>query len=215
LELESEVEKVSENVEVQDIEQERANYSIWLDKNSFRIVLVSTFTALAIVLGYLLAHITNIELFTLTIFLSGFILGKRDGMIVGFLSSFIFCLFNPYGAYLPLFAFQLTHYTLTGLLGALIKQFLSDRKVLREKKEFYTVSMMILFGALGAIITTSFQVLASLVGVLMSYGTIEAFVPYFFSPTAIPFTIIHIIGNTLGFIFILPGLIQLINKMLY
>ena len=216
MELESEVKKASEKVEVLDIEQERANYSIWLDKSSFRIALVSTFTALATVLGYLLNQFINIELCTLTIFLSGFILGKRDGMIVGFLSSLIYCFFNPWGASpLPLLAFQLTHYSLTGLVGALTKQFLRDREVLKDKKEFYTVSMMILFGALGAIITTSFQVLASLVDVLMSYGTIGAFVPYFFSPTAIPFTIIHIIGNTLGFIFILPGLIQLINKMLY
>ena len=209
------IKEVKEVVDIVDLEREIEVHSVWLEKKSFRIAIVSTFTALAIVLGYALASLTNIEVFTLTIFLSGFTLGKRDGMIVGFLSSFIFCLFNPYGAYLPLFAFQLTHYTLTGLLGALTKQFLRDRKVLRDKKEFYTVSIMILFGSLGFIITTSFQVLASLVDVLMNYGTIEAFVPYFFSPTAFPFTIVHLIGNTLGFIFILPGLIQLVQKMVY
>ena len=210
-----EPQSIKEVVDIVDLERETEIHSVWLEKKSFRIAIVSTFTALAIVLGYALASLTNIEVFTLTIFLSGFTLGKRDGMIVGFLSSFIFCLFNPYGAYLPLFAFQLTHYTLTGLLGALTKQFLRDRKVLRDKKEFYTVSIMILFGSLGFIITTSFQVLASLVDVLMNYGTIEAFVPYFFSPTAFPFTIVHLIGNTLGFIFILPGLIQLVQKMVY
>ncbi|MFX1378110.1 MAG: ECF transporter S component [Promethearchaeota archaeon] len=214
MELESEIKKASETVEIIKTEQEKVNHSIWLERSSFRIVLISIFTALAINLGYLLIHFTNIELFTLTIFLSGFTLGKRDGMIVGFLSSLIFCFFNPYGAYLPLLAFQLIHYTLTGLLGALTKQLLRDRKVIRDKKEFYTVSMMILFGALGAIITINFQVFASLVDVLIKYGTIEAFVPYFFNPSAFPFTIIHIIGNTLGFIFILPGLIQLINKLL-
>ena len=207
------VKEVKEVVEIVDLEKE--NSSVWLEKKSFRIALISTFTALGIVLGYLLAYIPNIELFTLTIFLSGYILGKRDGMIVGFLSSLIFCFFNPIGAYLPLFAFQLTHYTLTGLVGALTNQFLSDRKVLREKKDFYTVPMMFLFGSLGFIITTSYQVFASLVIVLVEFGTIEAFVPYFFNPVAIPFTIIHLVGNTLGFIFILPGLIQLVQKMVY
>ncbi|MFX1389864.1 MAG: ECF transporter S component [Promethearchaeota archaeon] len=215
MELESEVKEASEEVEVIDIEHERANHSIWLDKSSFRIALVGTFTALATVLGYLLYEIPNIELFTLTIFLSGFILGKRDGMIVGFISSLIFCFFNPYGTYLPLLAFQLTHYTLTGLVGAFTKQFLRDRKIFRDKKEFYTVSLMIFFGSLGFTITTSFQVFASLVDVLVSYGTIEAFVPYFFNPAAFLFTIVHLVGNTLGFIFVLPGLIQLINKILY
>lgn len=196
-------------------EGERETHSVWLERKSFRLTLISIFSALSITLGYVLIELTNIELVTLMIFLSGFIMGKRDGMIVGFLSSFIFCLFNPYGAYLPLFAFQLTHYTLTGLLGALTKQFFNDRKLLGEKKEFYTISIMILFGTLGFSITASFQVFASLVDVLVNYGTITAFLPYFFNPVAFPFTIIHIVGNTLGFIFILPGLIQLFQKFFY
>lgn len=118
------IKEIKEVVEIVDLEREKENHSVWLERRSFRIVLVSTFTALGIVLGYLLAYIPNVELFTLTIFLSGFILGKRDGMIVGFLSSLIFCFFNPIGASpLPLLAFQLTHYTLTGLIGALTKDF--------------------------------------------------------------------------------------------
>ena len=209
------IKELKGKVEVVDLEIEKENYSVWLEKKSFRIALVSIFTALAIVLGYLLAYIPNVELFTLTIFLAGFILGKRDGMIVGFLSSLIFCFFNPFGSYLPLLAFQLTHYTLTGLIGAFTKDLLNNRKFLRNNNDLYTISMMIILGTLGATITISFQVFASLVDVLMNYGTIEAFVPYFFNPFAIPFTIIHIIGNTLGFIFILPGLIQLVQKMVY
>ncbi|GAG04522.1 unnamed protein product, partial [marine sediment metagenome] len=114
---------------------------------------------------------------------------------------------------LPLLAFQLLHYTLTGLIGAFTKDLLKNRKFLRNKNDFYTISMMIILGFLGAIITISFQVFASLVDVLLYFGTIEEFGPYFL--TGIPFTIIHIIGNTLGFIFILPGLIQLVQKMVY
>jgi uncharacterized membrane protein len=208
------IEDTEDKINLHDLEIEKENHTVWIEKRSFRITLVSTFTALGVVLGYLLAYIPNIELFTLTIFLSGFILGKRDGMIVGFLSSLIFCFFNPIGASpLPLLAFQLTHYTLTGLIGAYTKQLLKNRKVMRNSNDFYTISMMILLGALGAIITISFQVFSSLVDVLLYFGTIEEFVPYFL--TGIPFTIIHIIGNTLGFIFILPGLIQLVLKMVH
>ena len=91
-----------------DLEREKENNSVWLEKKSFQIAIVSTFAALAIVLGYLLVSFPNIELFTLTIFLSGFILGRREEMLVGFLSSLIFCFFNPIGASpLPLLAFQL------------------------------------------------------------------------------------------------------------
>ena len=208
------IKEVKDSVEIVDLEIEKENHSVWLEKKSFRIALVSTFTALGIVLGYLLAYIPNIELFTLTIFLSGFILGKRDGMIVGFLSSLIFCFFNPIGASpLPLLAFQLTHYTLTGLIGAFTKDLLKNRKFLRNNNDLYTISMMIILGILGAIITISYQVFSSLVDVLSYFGTIEEFGPYFL--TGIPFTIVHITGNTLGFIFILPGLIQLVQKMVY
>ena len=51
-----------------------------------------------------------------------------------------------------------------------------------------------------------------MVDVLSFFGTIDEFIPYFL--TGIVFTVTHIIGNTLGFIFILPGLIQLTYKML-
>ncbi len=200
------------NNESEENEIERENSSVWLEKESFRIALISTFTALAIVLGYLLAYIPNIELFTLTIFLSGFILGKRDGMIVGFLSSLIFCFFNPLGASpLPLLAFQLTHYSLTGLLGALTNDVLNKRSFFTFDEDLYKVPVMVIFGILGAIITISFQVFSSLVNVFTFYDSIEEFLPYFV--IGIPFTITHIIGNTLGFIFILPGLIYLVHNM--
>ena len=214
MELESEVKKTSEKVEVLDIEQERITHSIWLERNSFRIALISTFTALAIVLGYLLAYIPNIELFTLMIFLSGFILGKRDGMMIGLLSSFIFCYFNPFGSSpLPLLAFQLFHYSITGFLGALTNDLLQRKKSFKPSEDLYKFSIMALLGIIGALITANFQIFSSIIYVLSFLGSLNEFLPYFLTGSI--FTAIHIIGNTLGFIFILPGLIQLIRKMLY
>ncbi|MFW9876099.1 MAG: hypothetical protein ACFFG0_23600 [Candidatus Thorarchaeota archaeon] len=208
------VQKAKESAEISNLERGDNNYSVWLEHKSFRIALISTFTALGLVLGYLLAYIPNIEVFTLTNFLSGFMLGKRDGMIVGFLSSLIFCFFNPLGASpLPLLAFQLTHYTLTGLLGALTNEFLNKQSFFTIDDDLYKIPVMVIFGILGASITISFQIFSSLVDVLSYFGTIDEFLPYFL--TGIPFTITHIIGNTLGFIFILPGLIQIVHKMLY
>ena len=200
--------------EIKVVDQEISNDSTWLERKSFRIVLVSTFSALAIVLGYLLAYIPNIELFTLTIFLSGFILGKRDGMIIGFLSSFIFCFFNPLGASpLPLLTFQLIHYSITGLIGALTSDLLQKKVSFELNDDLYNLTVIIIFGVIGALITVSFQFFSSLVDVLSYFGTVDEFLPYFL--TGIIFTAVHIIGNSLGFIFILPGLIQLIKKMIY
>jgi uncharacterized membrane protein len=200
--------------EIEELDQEIPNQATWFERKSFRIVLISTFSALAVVLGYLLAYFLNLELFTLMIFLSGFILGKRDGMIIGFLSSFIFCFFNPFGSSpLPLLAFQLTHYSITGLIGGLTSDLLKRKSLFKSDEDLYNVSVMALFGVIGALITTNFQIFSSIIHVLSFLGTFNEFVPYFLS--GVIFTGIHIVGNTLGFIFILPGLIQLINKMLY
>ncbi|MFW9999443.1 MAG: ECF transporter S component [Candidatus Hodarchaeota archaeon] len=214
MELKPEADLTNENIEILETEQERVKDTIWFNRSSFRIALISTFTALTIVLGYLLIQLPNIELFTLMIFLSGFILGKRDGMIVGLLSSFIFCYFNPFGSSpLPLLAFQLIYYSITGLLGAFTSNLLQNKKLFKYEEDFYNFRVMVLFGTIGALITINFQIFSTIIHVLSFLGTLNEFLPYFLSGSV--FTIVHIIGNTLGFIFILPGLIQLINKMLH
>jgi uncharacterized membrane protein len=213
LEFKSDFKTESETVGVIQTEQEKENGSVWIQRASFRIALISSFTALTIVLGYMLAYIPNIELFTLFVFLSGFILGKRDGILVGFLSSFIFCYINPFGSSpIPLFIFQLVHYSLTGFIGGVLKGLNQEKNVFKDGGDFYKPSLMIIFGLIGALITSSFQVISSIIHVLSFLGTLNEFLPYFLS--GIAFTVIHIIGNTLGFIFILPGLIQLINRLL-
>ena len=71
-------------------EREIETHSVWLEMYSFRLALISIFSALSIVLAYMLNPFPNIELLTLMIFLSGFIMGKKEGLIVGLISSFIY-----------------------------------------------------------------------------------------------------------------------------
>lgn len=195
---------------------ENYNGSIWLEKKTFRLVLISTFSALAVVLGYALAYIINIELFTLMIFLGGFILGKRDGLIVGFFSSFIYCFFNPVGPppSILFFAFQLYHYSLTGFLGGLSSDYFKKKDFFKLGEDLYVFPVMIRFGLIGALITVNFQFFSYLIDAFLFFlgGNLGGFSSYFLS--GIPLLITHIIGNTLGFIFLLPGLILLIHKIL-
>ncbi len=207
------VEKKPENVE-----SEKINESIWLDKISFKIALLSTFTALAVVFGYLLAYIPNIEIFTLTIFLSGFILGNRWktvwlGMIVGFLSSIIFTFFNPLGASPPLlYLYQVVHYSITGLSGGLVRQFLNGKKYFKPEEDLYNYQVIVLFGLAGGIITFIFDILSTLFGGFVVSVTIDYFIATYL--LGIVFTTIHLVGNVLIFVFILPGLIQVITKLI-
>ncbi|TXT67278.1 MAG: conserved membrane protein of unknown function [Promethearchaeota archaeon] len=194
--------------------EEEYVHSVWLKKFSFRIALLSMFSALAVVLGYTLAGIPNVELFTLMIFLGGFIMGYKEGVLIGLLSSSIFIFFNPYGVSpLPLLTYQIIHYGLVGLAGALTHWFLKNKKYFKPKEDLYVWQILLLFAFIGAIITIAYDLISTVIGALVIYGNLDTFVPYFLS--GIFFTTVHEVGNTLGFIFMLPGLIQLLHKLLY
>ena len=196
-----------------DSEIEKSNHLILIRKRSYRIALLSTFSALAVVLGYMLAYLPNIELFTLMIFLSGFILGKREGLIVGLLSASIFTFFNPLGASPPpLFIYQLFHYSLTGLSGGLTKDFLSEKEYFHPREDLYIFRVMVIFGIAAAILTFTYDILSTAIGGFLVSISVEYFITTYM--TGIIFTIVHFIGNILGFVFLLPGLIQLIIKLL-
>ncbi len=194
---------------------ERENISTWLEKPTFKIAILSTFAALAVVFGYMLAFIPNIEIFTLTVFLSGFILGKKEGLIVGLLSSMIFTFFNPIGSSvvaLPLFLYQIAHYSLTGLLGGFLRQYFNKREYFKPKDDLYIFPILVILGLTGALITFFYDILSTFFGAMLFSQSVEYFLTTYLS--GIIFTTIHLIGNVLGFIFILPGLIQLIIKLL-
>lgn len=189
------------------------SYTLWLDRSSFRIALFSSFTALAIVLGYLLAFLPNIEVFTMMLFLSGFILGKRDGFLIGAMSSFIFCFFNPLGTSpLPLLMLQMGYYSSVGLAGGVSSSFLSGKEFFNPEKDLYVVPTLVFFGLVAFLLTLTFDVLSTVILALSVFGNLDAFLPnYLFG---LPFSIIHLVNNVLLFIFVLPALISIIYNML-
>ena len=183
----------------------------WMEKKSSKIVLISMFTALSVVIGYMLALIPNIEIFTLMIFLSGFVLGRKYGLIVGFFSSLIFTLFNPLGpSPIPLLTVQLIYYSIVGFLGGFAKNFMLKKDYFKPKQDLYVFKILVIFALFGAVMTFSFDLISTFVDSIF-YGI--PFIPYYLS--GIIFTTLHLVGNTLGFIFILPALIQLTYKLLY
>ena len=200
------------------IETEKINNSEWLERRAtllspLSISFIAILTALSVVLGYLLAFIPNIEVFTLMIFLSGFMMSKKEGAIIGFLSALIFTFFNPYGpSPPPLFLYQLIHYSTTGVLGGLTKDFLRNKKYFKPTEDLYIFRIMLLFGFLGAVITFVFDILSTLFGGFMVSITIDYFIASYL--LGIVFTTVHLIGNVLVFVFLLPGLIQVIIKLI-
>ncbi|MGV9171728.1 MAG: ECF transporter S component [Promethearchaeia archaeon] len=194
-------------------EAETETDPLWLKKKSFRFTLMAIFTALTVVLGFLLVYLPNIQLVFVMLFLSGFIMGKKDGAVIGFMSSFLFCFFNPLGASpLPLLAIQISYYGSIAIIGAFTRSFLENKSYFQPKNDLFKTKILILFGVLGGSITFIFDILTTLLHALVFFGTLEAFWPtYLFG---ISFTTVHLIANILLFIFVLPALIQTIYKML-
>jgi hypothetical protein len=64
--------------------------------------------------------IPNLEVLTLVVFLSGVLLGARDGALVGTLTMVVYSLLNPYGAVHPLVTLaQVAGEALAGVAGGI------------------------------------------------------------------------------------------------
>jgi len=110
------------------------------------IALVGIFSALAVAGAYLFLSIHNVEIFTATIFLSGLLLGPRNGVLVGVIASSIFSTFNPYGiSPLPLFVAQALSRALVGYLGGKLG------KLGLDKRRFWIRAVA--FGIAGLLLT--------------------------------------------------------------
>ena len=204
---------IEKDGDTKEIKPERENGTNWLERRSFRIALTSIFIALSVVLGYMLIYLPNIELITIMIFLSGFILGKKKGLVIGAFSSFIFCFLNPMGAsQLPLLTVQVVYYSLVGLIGAFTCDLLEKKSFFNSRDDLYVYQVMVILGAIGGVLTTIYSIFAELAGYITISAPGVPFSAYFM--IGVPWTIIHVIGNILGFIFILPGLIQIVYTLL-
>jgi hypothetical protein len=85
------------------------------------VIRTALFVALSVALGFLLAAVPNVELMSLSVFLSGVFCGARIGGLVGVLSESFFSLLNPLGPALPpLFVAQLAGFALIGFAGGLL-----------------------------------------------------------------------------------------------
>jgi uncharacterized membrane protein len=168
-----------------------------------KICYMSMFIALGVTLGFSLVTIPNIELMTATLFLSGYLLGIREGFLTGMITEAVFSLINPIGtAAPPLFLAQTMSMGLAGLIGGLCFHMRPDR--------LQVLYRCLSFGFAGFFITLMFAVLTNL-GYILTIGfTWEKFIAGLL--TGFPFIFTHILSNTIIFIIILPPVFQLAAK---
>lgn len=156
-----------------------------------RIIQTGLFIALVVVLGFLLAEVPNVELMTLSVFLSGVILGPGSGIVVGFLSILFYSIFNPYGPPLPpLVLAQIIGFAIIGAAGGILRKRLSVRG-----KAPYLFSA--LAGLLLTLIYDSLTTVATAFVMLGTDGFVKGLAGFFFAGAI--FIIVHTLSNTIVF----------------
>ena len=169
------------------------------------LVRASIFCAMAIAMGYSLMMVPNIELITVTIFLSGVTLNLKWGAMVGLVAMAIYSGLIPLGSGLsfpPLFFAQIIGMSLCGIIGGILKPIFFVKK--------FSFLKLFLLGLAGFLVTFIYDVLT-----LVSYplfsglgfpGIIASLIK------GLGFTLLHEISNIFIFLITVPRVVQFLKK---
>ncbi|MFH1755006.1 MAG: hypothetical protein ABIA59_04820 [Candidatus Latescibacterota bacterium] len=155
--------------------------------------------------GYVLAGVPNIELMTVTIFLSGYLLGIRFGILIGTSSAAVHALFNPLGGSLPpLLLAQCVSFSLIGASGAMFGPLIEG---LRNR-----LAAILFAGLIGFVVTLLYDVLTNIAAfyIAMGMGPSEGFVGFVIG--GILFMGMHIVWNTGLFLFVVKPVLTVLSR---
>jgi hypothetical protein len=161
-----------------------------------KIALAGLLSSLAVALGFLLIAVPNVELMTLTVFVSGGLLGVRGGMLVGIVSMLIYSIANPMGAAIPLVTVsQVVGLGIAGAAGAgapVVRRIWKGR-----------IARNVIFAATGLLLTIAYDLLTNL-ALGLSIGTVVAVLT-----AGLLFSVVHFVSNALIFFFLADVLLSM------
>lgn len=172
-----------------------------------RATLAGLLVALTIAAGYSLAGVPNVELVTLLIFVSGFLLGPVVGPIVGAVSWGLYSALNPMGAALPpVLAAQVVGGAVVGLAGGLV-----GPAILKLPGRW---AGMTLCGVTGLVLTLFYQFAVNTAAFFTFVDAEDRALRAFwaFIVAGIAFTLLHLVWNTAVFLLALRPLMSVLNK---
>lgn len=178
-----------------------------------RLVLIASFSALAVALGLAFLTVPNFELVTITFFLAGYFLGTRAGILAAVMGEFVYSLLNPLGtAAPPLLIAQLFGMAIVAFCGSLAAQnrFKTFNKQDNESK--FQIIWAIYFGLFGLILTMVFDLLTTISFLIFSGLSFTKFITSLIY--GMYFYLVHIGMNTLMFAILLPLIIPIIKNKL-
>ena len=157
------------------------------------IVITAVLVGLAVALGFGLAHVPNVELITLVVFVSGHLLGAWIGMMVGVVSMGLFTVLNPMGMPVILLALsQVTAMALIGLFGG------GTRTWVRHPPSWARLALC------GLMATVFYDLVTNLV-MALSLGMLGQLAQVLIA--GLTFSVLHMVSNTVIFAAAGSGLI--------
>ena len=165
------------------------------------VIQCSMLSALAVVLGQVLVVIPNIELISLTLFVSGALGGISGGIVTALTTTICFNYLNPLGAsVLPVFLVQCLAWSLVATGGAVFY------KIYGLKFEKFHIAIA------GGIVTTQYQLLVNIAFfmVFTDQWTLKAIGVVLLG--ALPFSAIHIIWNIMIFYVLGKPLFEIVTR---
>ena len=165
------------------------------------LVRAAIFAALAIGVGFSLLLIPNIELITVTIFISGLTLGSAWGMVIGGTAEIIFSSLNPLGSGLsfpPLFFSQVLSMIIIGAIGGVLRPIFY-----RTEFSFITLLGLGFTGLFVTFIYDSFTTLSYPLSAGFEFAqTLGIYI------SGLAFSLIHQISNAIVFIVGIPRVMK-------
>ena len=168
-------------------------------------LLACLLVAVAASLGFALSGLPNVELVTLVVFISGFLLGPLYGACVGAAAATALSVFNPLGAALPpLVAAQALGQALSGLCGGLAGPALARIRG--------GVAARLVGAAAGLALTVFYDIVTNVGAYATIAGekTIEGLVK--FVAAGIVFVGLHIVWNTVLFAVVLGAVLRVLER---
>jgi len=171
------------------------------------IAFIGLFIALILGLGYSLIMVPNVEMIIAMIFISGVLMGKLKGAIIGLIGEFLFSALNPFGSGLmfpPLIVLQSVSGAIIGFTGGLL-----SKRVL--KGDYKKISIII--GLIGLLLTLFYDVATTIAYPITAGFDAKGIIAVIIA--GVGFSIIHIVSNTIIFALIVPYISRILYRAIF
>jgi hypothetical protein len=167
-------------------------------------ILGSLLTAVTVALGFSLAGVPNVELMTLTVFVSGYLLGATSGALIGGASIALHSIFNPLGAALPpLLAAQVFGFAVVGACGGWFGPWIANG---------HRIFTVLAAAGFGLVLTLLYDILTNVGAFLTITGERGKTDLVQFVVAGLAFTIMHVVWNTGVFLVALRPTLRVLSR---